>query len=141
MIWLWIWIAVLVTAITVEALTSDLFAIWFFPAALVSMILSLCGVAAWIQIICFFIIGVALVIATRPLCKKFLQGKEVKTNAEALVGKICMVTEEICNIKEEGEVKVGGLCWSARSFDEERTIAVGEQVEIVSIQGVKLIVK
>ncbi|MBR2339515.1 MAG: NfeD family protein [Clostridia bacterium] len=141
MIWLWIWIAVLVTAITVEALTSDLFAIWFFPAALVSMILSLCGVAAWIQIICFFIIGVALVIATRPLCKKFLQGKEVKTNAEALVGKICMVTEEICNIKEEGEVKISGLCWSARSLDEERTIAVGEQVEIVKIQGVKLIVK
>ncbi len=141
MIWLWVWIAVLVTAITVEALTSDLFAIWFFPAALMSMILSLFDVSPWIQLVVFFVIGVMLVIATRPLCKKFLKGKEVKTNAESLIGRECIVTEEICNIKEEGEVKVGGLCWSARAEDEKRIISVGEQVEIVKIQGVKLIVK
>lgn len=138
---LYIWIAVLVAALVIEAATSDFVSIWFVPAALISLVLSLFDVYVWVQILCFCVIGVLLVIATRPFCKKFIKGKEAKTNVNSLVGKTCIVTEEISNIKEEGEVRVGGLCWSARSEDAERIISVGEQVEIVEIQGVKLIVK
>ena len=139
---LYVWIAVLVAAVVTEAATNDFVAIWFFPAAFVAMILSLFeGVAPWVQLLVFVVVGLALVIATRPLCRKFLGDKKVKTNAEALVGRICIVTEEIRNIDEVGEVKVGGLCWSARAQDPTRVIAVGEQVEIVEINGVKLIVK
>lgn len=138
---LYIWIAVLVAALVIEAATSDFVSIWFVPAALISLVLSLFDVYVWVQILCFCVIGVLLVIATRPFCKKFIKGKEAKTNVNSLIGKTCIVTEEISNIKEEGEVRVGGLCWSARSEDAERIIAVGEQVEIVEIQGVKLIVK
>lgn len=138
---LFVWIAVLALAVIVETLTSDLVAIWFVPAALVSMILSLFSVPRWVQILVFFLVGAALVIATRPLCRRLLKGKDVKTGAEALIGKTCTVTEEIRNIDEVGEVKVGGLCWSARAEDPARVIAVGEQVEILAIEGVKLIVK
>lgn len=137
----YVWIAVLVAAIVVECLTSDYVAIWFFPAAVVSMVLALCNVRLWVQILCFVAVGLALVIATRPLCRKFLKSKNEKTNVDALVGKVCIVTEEICNINEVGEVKVGGLCWSARAAEPDRVIPVGEQVEIIEIQGVKLIVK
>ena len=137
---LYVWIAVLVAAVVVEALTNDFVAIWFFPASLVSMILSLFDTSPWLQLILFLVIGLALVVATRPLCRKFLATKEEKTNVDALVGKCCIVTEEICNIKEQGEVKLGGLCWSARAADG-RVIAVGEQVTVKEIQGVKLIVQ
>ena len=138
---LYAWIAVLVLAIVIEAATSDFVAIWFMPAAVISLILSLFNVQIWIQILCFVVIGLTLVIATRPLCRKLLRGKRERTNAESLIGKSCLVTEEICNIKEQGEVKVNGLCWAARSEDPYRVIPVGELVEIVEIQGVKLIVK
>ncbi|MBQ9098946.1 MAG: NfeD family protein [Clostridia bacterium] len=137
---LYVWIAVLVLAVVLEAVTSDLVAIWFFPAALVSLVLSLFEVPWWVQILLFVVVGLLLVIATRPLCRRLLAGKAVKTNAESLIGKVCIVTEEIRNIDEVGEVKVGGLCWSARSQDPTRVIAVGEQVTILEIQGVKLIV-
>ena len=137
---LYVWIAVLVAAVVVEALTNDFVAIWFFPASLVSMILSLFDTSPWLQIILFLVIGLALVVATRPLCRKFLATKSEKTNVDALVGKTCLVTEEIRNIDEQGEVKVGGLCWSARAADG-RVIAVGEQVTVKAIQGVKLIVE
>ena len=137
---LYVWISLLVFSVVVEALTSDLMAIWFFPAAIVSMILSLCDVSPWIQIIVFLAVGLVLVIATRPLCRKFLSGKKEKTNVDAMVGKVCIVTEEIRNIDEVGEVKVGGLRWSARSADG-RIIPVGEQVTVKEIQGVKLIVE
>ena len=137
---LYVWIAVLVAAVVVEALTNDFVAIWFFPASLVSMILALFDTSPWLQLVLFLVIGLVLVVATRPLCRKFLTVKEEKTNAAALVGKVCIVTEEIRNIDEQGEVKLGGLCWSARAADG-RVIAVGEQVTVKDIQGVKLIVE
>ncbi len=137
---LYVWIAVLVAAVVVEALTNDFVAIWFFPASLVSMILSLFDTPPWLQILLFLAIGLVLVVATRPLCRRFLSTKAEKTNVDAIVGKVCIVTEEIRNIEEQGEVKVGGLCWSARSVDG-RVIAVGEQVTVREVQGVKLIVE
>lgn len=137
---LYLWISFLILAVVVEAITNDLVAIWFFPAALVAMILSLFDTSPWLQIPVFLVVGLALVIATRPLCRKFLAPKQEKTNVNALIGKLCIVTEEIRNIDEVGEVKVGGLCWSARSADG-RIIPVGEQVTVREIQGVKLIVE
>ncbi|MBE6630296.1 MAG: NfeD family protein [Ruminococcaceae bacterium] len=137
---LYLWIGILVAAVVIEALTSDFVAIWFFPAALVSMVLSLFDLPVWLQMLVFVVVGLALVIATRPLCRKFLKPGNEKTNVDAIIGKSCIVTEEIRNIDEVGEVKVGGLCWSARS-EENRVIAVGETVTVTAVQGVKLIVK
>ena len=137
----YLWIALLVGAVVAEAVTNDLVAIWFFPAAIIALITSFFEVPIWVQILAFVIVGLALVIATRPLCRKFLKSKDVKTNLDMLIGKTCIVTEEIRNIDGVGEVKVNGLCWSARAEDESRVIAVGEQVTILQIQGVKLIVQ
>ena len=137
---LYVWIAVLVAAVVVEALTNDFVAIWFFPASLVSMVLSLFDTSAWLQLLLFLVIGLVLVVATRPLCRKFLSVRGEKTNVDAVIGKACIVTEEICNIEERGEVRLGGLCWSARAVDG-RVIAVGELVTVQEVQGVKLIVK
>ena len=137
---LYVWIAVLVAAVVVEALTNDFVAIWFFPAAVVSMILSLLNTSPWVQLLVFLILGLVLVVATRPLCRRFLTTKQEKTNVDAIVGKVCIVTEEIRNIDEVGEVKVGGLHWSARAADN-RIIPVGEQVTVKEVQGVKLIVE
>ena len=137
---LYVWIAVLIAAVVVEALTNDFVAIWFFPAAVVSMILSLFETSPWLQLVLFLVIGLVLVVATRPLCRRFLTTKQEKTNVDAIVGKVCIVTEEICNIDEMGEVKVGGLRWSARAADN-RVIPVGEQVTVKEVQGVKLIVE
>lgn len=137
----YVWIAILAVAILVEALTSDLVAIWFFPAALVSMVLAFCKVPVPLQLLAFVTVGLALVFATRPLCKRLLKGKREKTNADSLIGQTALVTEEISNKAEEGEVKVGGLRWSARAADADAVIPVGTQVEILEIKGVKLIVK
>ena len=135
------WIAVLAIALLAEALTADLVAIWFFPAALVSMVLAFCHVPMPLQLLVFVFLGLVLVFATRPLCKKLTKGKHVKTNTDALIGMTALVTQEICNIKETGEVKVNGLRWSARAADPARIIAVGEEVEVLEIRGVKMIVK
>ena len=142
---MWIvWIAVLVSAVVIEAFTSELVAIWFFPAAVLVMVIDLVtkgAVAPWVQVLIFLATGLALVACTRPICRKWLKkGKDTKTNAEAMVGRECIVTQEIRNIDEVGEVRVGGLCWSARTEDDS-IVAVGAHVIVTEIQGVKLIVK
>ena len=136
----YIWIGVLVAALIFEAITADLMVIWFFPAALVSMVLSFFPVPWPVQVLVFLLVGTALLIATRPLCRRFVDAHKVKTNSEANVGKTCYVTEEINNLEEIGEVKLGGLAWSARSEGGE-VIPVGALVEVREIRGVKLIVR
>ena len=136
----YVWIAVLVLAVVVEAFTADLLAIWFFPSALIAMILAFLDVHVAVQCLVFVLLGIVLVVATRPLCGRLAVGKKTKTNADALIGETALVTEEIRNIDEAGEVRIRGLCWSARAADG-RVIAAGEQVTVLEIQGVKLIVK
>ena len=136
----YVWIAVLVLAVVTEAVTSDFVAIWFFPSALVAMILAFCGVHVAVQCLVFVLVGLVLVFSTRPLCRRFMKAKGAKTGVDALIGEVALVTEEIRNIDEVGEVKLRGLCWSARAEDN-RVIAVGEQVTVIAVQGVKLIVK
>ena len=135
-----VWLAVLALALLIEAFTTDFVAIWFFPAALISMLLAFFDVPVPVQLLLFAAIGCALVFATRPLCKKLLRSKMEKTNVDSLIGKIAMVTEEINDPLEQGEVKLGGLRWSART-EGEGAIPVGTQVEVLAVQGVKLIVR
>lgn len=136
----YVWIAVLALAVSIEALTAEYVAIWFFPAALVSMILAFCKVPLPIQLLVFLFVGLVLVLCTRRLCKRLAKGR-VRTNTDALIGTTALVTEEISNVQEQGEVKVGGLRWSARAAKKEQIIPVGTEVTVLAIEGVKLIVE
>ena len=135
------WIAVLAIALFAEAMTADLVAIWFFPAALISMVLAFFAVPVPLQFLVFVVLGLILIFATRPLCKKLTRHKDNKTNTDVLIGQVALVTEEISNIRESGEVKISGLRWSARAEDSARIIPVGTEVTVLEIKGVKLIVK
>ena len=71
------------------------------------------------------------------MARKHLKSRLVATNADALVGKLCTVTEEIDPV-EGGRVKVGDVTWSARSEEE---IPAGARVKILKIQGAKVFVE
>ena len=76
----------------------------------------------------------------RPIIVKFLLKKkdEVLTNADAIIGRVAIVTEEIDMVKNTGRVKLDGDDWKAESSE---IIAVGEKVEIVSRDSIILSVK
>ena len=90
-----------------------------------------------------FAIGTALAFVTiRPLVYKFFYKKddEVKTNAEALIGRKAIVSERIDGELHPGRVKVDGDDWKAISLDAE-PIEVGEAVEITAINSIIVTVK
>ena len=72
---------------------------------------------------------------------KYFNKDRVRTNAESLIGHIAIVMSEIDNLQNIGLVNVGGQEWSARSSVDEVKIPAGSVVEILSISGVKLIVR
>ncbi len=136
----YIWISVLVISIVIEMLTPNLATIWFIPASLIALVLSLINAPLWLQIGAFVVSGLVLLFTTKPFFEKLLfKGKIEKTNADALIGKTALVIEAINNIEEKGAVKIEGKVWTARNAENDDVIEENAQVKIVEIQGVKLI--
>ena len=106
---------------------------------LAALIAELLDAALWLQITLFLVVSALTLYFTRPLVKKYVNGKVQPTNADALIGKECKVTENIDNLNGTGAVYVDGKTWTARSDDDE-VIEVGQTVIAERIEGVKLIV-
>lgn len=72
---------------------------------------------------------------------KIFNFKKTCTNVDGLIGKIALVTKDINNIQSTGEVLINYDYWGAINYDEDKIISKGTKVEILSIKGVKLIVR
>ena len=140
--YMWIiWLSAFVLFLIIEAIGTDLVTIWFAIGSLVALIVSFIpGVAWWVQLIVFFVLSITCLLAVRPLARKYLRGKIVKSNADALVGRKGMLLEAIGPL-QRGEVQLGDVKWTAVGIEDNAKIAAGTVVEIVAISGNKLIVR
>ncbi|MBQ4259252.1 MAG: NfeD family protein [Lachnospiraceae bacterium] len=135
------WLILLIVCLVMEAATLGLTTIWFAGGALVAMVVALLGGPVWLQLLLFFVVSLVLVVFTRPIATKYFNRDRLKTNAESVVGQQAVVTVEIDNVKEAGEVLVHGQEWSARGVAEYPQIAKDTIVVVEAIEGVKLYVK
>lgn len=137
--WLVIWFIAVIFFAVVEILTIQLTSIWLAIGSVVGMAACTFGAPLYVQLLLFAIVSLILLSCTRPFVRKFIKMKAVKTNADRLVGMTAVVTEDICNEKAHGAVKISGVTWTARSEDSS-DISAGEKVIIRKIEGSKLIV-
>ena len=107
----------------------------------VAFFASMLGASLVVQIVLFIVVSIVLLLVTRPLAVKYFNKDRVRTNAESLIGSQAIVISEIDNLQGVGQVTVGGQEWSAKSKDSQHKFKVGEVVEVIEIQGVKLIVE
>ncbi len=135
----YIWLGVMAFMVIIELSTTQLVSIWFAVGALASFFAAMAGAGLPLQIILFAAVSAVALALTRPLVKKMVNRKAEPTNADMVIGKTGIVTEDIDNLAETGTVKVGGAVWSARS-DDGSIIEKGEKVKILEIKGVKLFV-
>lgn len=135
------WLVLLIIAIVAEVLTMGLTTIWFAGGALAAVLAALLHAPIWLQVVLFFLVSLLLLFFTRPVAVKYFNRDRIKTNVESMVGRQAVVTGEIDNLQGIGQVTLNGQEWSARSTDEKTRIPVGSVVNIVSVSGVKLIVK
>ena len=134
------WAAATVVFIVVELATVGLASIWFALGALCALIAAALGAKLWLQIVLFFVVSVITLILTRPLVKKYINGKTHATNADRVLGMTAVVKEAVDNLAGTGAVFADGKVWSARSADGA-PIEPGTLVTVREIQGVKLIVE
>lgn len=132
------WIIAAIILAIIEAFTLGLTTIWFAGGAAAAAISTLFTHNVFIQIVIFLVVSCVLLYLTKPLKEKLRIGKE-RTNVDAIVGKTGFVTETI-SPETFGQVKVGGLIWTAMSSTPNLTIAPGAEVTIAGVEGVKLIV-
>lgn len=137
---IYVWLIALVAFIVIEIATMGLTTIWFAGGALIALALALVKVSFYVQLGAFLVISVVLLVCTRPLAVKFFNGKRVKTNVDSIIGKKAIVLAEIDNLKEEGQVILNGMEWSARAYEDGTVIPAGAVVEVKEIRGVKLMV-
>ena len=137
---IYIWLMTLVLFVVVEIATMGLTTIWFAGGALVALLLAAFNTSFYVQLGVFLVVSIVLLVVTRPLALKYFNQTVEKTNAEGLIGKQAIVVTRIHNLKEEGQVMLGGMEWSARAYEENGIIPSGSVVEVKEIQGVKLIV-
>jgi membrane protein implicated in regulation of membrane protease activity len=136
-----LWLILLVVLALIEIATLGLTTIWFAVGALVATIVAALGGPLWLQIALFLIASILVLIFLRPIAVKFFNKDREKTNVESLIGMHAVVVSEIDNQSEQGQAKLNGLDWMARSMDEKITIPVGTVVTVLEVRGVKLIVE
>jgi membrane protein implicated in regulation of membrane protease activity len=134
-----VWLVLLVVFLMVEGVTVTLVSSWFAAGALVALIASLLSAPIWLQVTLFLLVSCIALSMLRPLLRKFITPKVVKTNVDAIVGTQGLVTASIDNVTASGQVKLGAMEWSARSTSGEK-IEVGTLVKVDRIEGVKAFV-
>lgn len=136
----WVWIAVLLFMIIVEIITpTALVSIWFAAGAFVSLTLSLFDVNIWVQGIVFIVVSLLALVIIRPIAAKYIKKTSVPTNFDRYIGQTGVVTKPI-EENNWGQVKIQNTTWSAKG-ENNQVISEGEKVQILSVEGAKVIVK
>lgn len=129
-----VWLSIVVILAVIEATTINLTTIWFVASGLIALALSFVTNSYIIQFGVFVILGVILLVITKPVLEKKLKRTKESTNVERVLEMKGLVTEKISK-NETGEVKVDGKKWTAYA---DETIETGSTVNILKINGVKL---
>ena len=136
-----IWLIIAGASFVLEIITVGFLVFWFGVAALITCIFSLFISNVIAQTTIFVILSALLIFFTRPLSEKISNTDDIPTNVNSIIGKQAIVKKEI-SPNHNGQVKVNTETWTA-ILDSEctDTIPEGSTVEILQIDGVKVVVK
>lgn len=133
------WLIAMVLFGVLEAVTVGLTSIWFAIGALGALAAAAASAPVIVQIVVFLGVSFLTLLLVRPLAQRFVNDRKVATNADRVIGREAVVTEDIDNIQGKGRVSISGADWTARTEDD-RPIPMGSKVQVLRIEGVKVIV-
>ncbi|MET8565486.1 NfeD family protein [Streptomyces flaveolus] len=107
--------------------------------AVAAAVVSGLGFDAVIQVLTFVVVSVALIGVVRPIAARHSRrSPQLATGVEALKGRQAVVLERVD--ASGGRIKLAGEVWSARALDTGRAYEVGQEVDVVDIEGATAIV-
>ena len=136
------WLIAAIVLVIVEICTAGFGALCFAIGAGFSALVSGLGGSFTWQILVFVVVSLLTFIFLRPVVVRFLdkKSKDVKTNAEAIIGRKGIVSERIDASQHTGRVAIDGDDWKAISEDGS-VIEKGTDVEIIKLDSIIVTVK
>ncbi len=133
------WLIFALALAVAEALTGDMFLLMLGGGALAA------SATAWLTNwpilgdgAVFLIVSVLLVVVVRPVVRRQLTPKAVRTGIHALEGKKAVVLYRVAG--DQGRIKLDGQVWTARSMDEGEVYEPGDSVTVLRIDGATAVV-
>lgn len=136
-----VWVVVACVLGLGEMHTGGFFLAPFAIGALVAALVSVVGAGLPAAAIVFLAASLMVLATLRPLAQRHRQlPPRIRTGAAALVGRDAIVLERIANDEGVGCVRIDGEVWTARSYQNDEVIPVGEHVQVVEIRGATALV-
>jgi membrane protein implicated in regulation of membrane protease activity len=128
-------LAAVVVFLILELATPTLIFACFVIGSLVSGVVSLFSPESYyLQIGVFVAVSVILLPLTRSLAKKITKESPQKSNVDALIGKVGLVTKTV-DPEMGGQVRLEGEVWMATA---DAMIEEGAKVTVTSVSGAKV---
>ena len=138
--WHW-WMYAAVLFFIIEVFTPGFIVACLGLGSLVAAITAYMGYNIDAQFIAFSASTLISLFLIRPLLyKKGEKQDKIKTNTEALIGRVGSVSKTINNSSKSGRVLIDGDQWKALSQNNE-IIELNDQVEVISIDSTIITVK
>jgi membrane protein implicated in regulation of membrane protease activity len=136
----WVWWLVGAAALGIPLVVTAMPEFGMFAVgAVAGAIAAALGGGAVVQVLTFVIVSVALIAVVRPVAARHrTQRPQLVTGVDALKGRQAVVLERVDG--SGGRIKLAGEVWSARSLDTGRAYEVGQEVDVVEIEGATAIV-
>ena len=137
------WLIAAIVLVIVEILTAGFGSICFALGAALAALAAGLGVDSIVwQIAIFVVVSLLTFIFLRPVVMRFLdkRSKDVKTNADAIIGRKGVVSERIDASQHTGRVAIDGDDWKAVSEDGA-IIEKGDDVEIIKRDSIIVTVR
>ncbi|MCX4662993.1 NfeD family protein [Streptomyces uncialis] len=137
----WVWWLIGAVALGIPLVVTAMPEFGMFSVgAVASAVTAALGGGIVVQVIVFVVVSVALIAVVRPIAARQRGGRpDQATGIDALRGKQAVVTERVDG-SGGGRIKLAGEIWSARALDGGQTYEVGQQVDVVEIEGATAIV-
>ncbi|CQR64791.1 Integral Membrane Protein [Streptomyces leeuwenhoekii] len=136
----WVWWLVVAAALGIPLVVTAMPEFGMFAVgAVAAAVASGFGAGLVIQVLVFVVVSVALIAVVRPIAARHSsQRPQLLSGIDALKGRQAVVLERVDG--SGGRIKLAGEVWSARALDTGRSYDVGQEVDVVDIEGATAIV-
>jgi membrane protein implicated in regulation of membrane protease activity len=132
----WVWLVVAFAIGIIEVTTLTFVLLWIAIGAFVTALLTPFVTSPWVQLLIFAVVSIVLLVATRPLSRKWKQRRTYPARTDNLIGETGVVVTE----GQPGAfatVRVKGDLWSARS---DHPLRPGQTIVVVAASSTVLTV-
>ena len=136
----WVAWTIVAAALAVgEMLTVSFFLGPIALAAAIAAVVAAIGPGVEVQFAVFVVCSAASILFLRPIALRHTRTPaSLRSGTAALVGQRAVVLQRVD--ADQGQVKIGGEVWTARSYDETEVFEPGARVDVMKIDGATALV-